>query len=162
MEPPVRSFSTSCSRVRVLCSAEAWSEALALAAAAETSARERSSSRGVATLSSLFGVEISGARTEIDCEDDGALFSLPLARDGRTWEGPCWLPVEGASSGVEETSREDGRGRLSDLGTVFWGGAVGALVAFLEGGSGAGHSTSWVRSKRVGGTHSSRRLLNSS
>ena len=55
------------------------------------------------------------------------------------------LPVEGASSGVEEISREmaEGRGRFwpaTDLRVLE--GAVTDFGGFLEGGSAGGHSTS--------------------
>lgn len=77
----------------------------------------------------------------------------------------------------------DFRGRFcpaTDLGTgTALGGAAGAFWDFFGGASGAGHSTSWDKSRREAGTHSrsesvmcvfgirrmlspSRRLLNSS
>lgn len=70
------------------------------------------------------------------------------------------LPVEEASSGVEDVPRE----RFMELRGRFWpalgsvavlGGAVVAdLAAFFGGASGAGNSTSCVRSSRESGTHS--------
>ena len=70
------------------------------------------------------------------------------------------LPVEGASSGVDDVPRErfiDVRGRFwPALGRVepLSGAVVADLGGFLGGASGGGNSTSCVRSRRVRGTHS--------
>lgn len=78
-------------------------------------------------------------------------------RDGR--EGfPCAFPVDEVSSGVSEFLRlvVDVRGRFwpaTVFGTVADLGAGGlAFWDFLGGASGAGHSTSWERSRRDAGT----------
>lgn len=71
--------------------------------------------------------------------------------------------MDADSSGVSEFLRlmvvvVGFRGRFCpaiDLGTgTALGGAVGAFWAFLGGASGAGHSTSWDKSRREAGTHS--------
>ena len=71
------------------------------------------------------------------------------------------LPVVDVSSGASEFLRlvVESRGRFSpaaDLGGCFW--ALEVVVVdfwdFFEGASGAGHSTSWARSRRSEGIHS--------
>jgi len=100
---------------------------------------------------------ISGARTEIEPSEPG-WFSFPPTRDGRA--GRAALPVTLPSSGVSEGLRlvVAVRGRFwpaADLGKVADLGAGGlAFWDFFGGASGAGHSTSWVRSRRVAGIHS--------
>lgn len=133
-------------------------EALAAAAASATSLMSRSSSSGPLGVV-VEGEARSGARTATEVVLVG-LFSFPPARCGRA-EGalPGTLVVEGASSGVADTSRlvvVEGRGRfwpalvvvvdLGAAGAVFW--------FFLVGASGWGHSTSWVRSRREAEIHS--------
>ena len=146
----MRSFSISSSREKGC----AWSGAEALAAAAASwmsfSSMSESSPCGVPAT-------ISGAMTEIEPSDPGR-FSFPPTREGRA--GLAALPVVALSSGVSEDLRlavvVRGRFRPAvDLGCVCAFGAGGLdFWDFLEGASGAGHSTSWVRSRRVAGTHS--------
>lgn len=103
---------------------------------------------------------MSGARTEIEVSLPGRLFSLPpLTREGRRGCRAWMLPVVEDSSGVSEFLRlaVEVRGRFwpaADLG-CFWALEAGALDfgGFL-GAASAGHSTSWVRSRRSGGIHS--------
>ena len=69
------------------------------------------------------------------------------------------LPLEGASSGVEEISREmaEGRGRFwpaIDLRAADLEGGGMDFGGFLGRGSTGGHSTSWVRSSLEAVIHS--------
>ena len=151
MLPPVRSFSISSSREYgpVCCGFDA----LATAAASWMSTRSRSESSG-------FGVPFvisSGAKTEIEWSLPPP-FSFPPTREGR--DGfPCAFPMEALNSGVSEFLRlmVDVRGRFWPAVVLGTGAAFGAgldFCVFLGGASGAGHSTSWERSRRETGTHS--------
>ena len=84
-------------------------------------------------------------------------FSFPPALLGRGVLRSLPALAERKSTGVAETSRES----VLERGFLFWneaafeGGAlVTAVVFFLSGFSGAGHSTSWERSIRSAVTHS--------
>ena len=153
MLPPVRSFSISSSRENGC----VWLGAEALAAAAASWMSGNSMSE-----SSAWGVPvtISGAITEMDWSLPGRFSLPPLTRDGRRGCRAWILPVVEVSSGVAEPLRlvADGRGRFwpaVDLGCfcAFEAGAAD-FWDFFEGASGAGHSTSWVRSRRSEGIHS--------
>ncbi len=113
--------------------------------------------------SSFLGVPAtsSGAMTEIVWSALGRVSSPPTGagRAGR----PCVLPDEALNSGVSESLRlivpvKDFRGlfwpaRVLGIGGTL-GAAAGAFCDFLVGASGAGHSTSWDKSRREAGTHS--------
>ena len=95
--------------------------------------------------------------------ESSSRFSLPPALEGarRLRSLPAFAPSCSGWGVLTLDPRPDFV--LSSFEEAALDGAflVVTVVFFLSGFSGAGHSTSWVRSMREAETHSSRRLLNS-
>lgn len=91
----------------------------------------------------VVGVVVSSSRLR---------FSFPPAFEGRG-AFRSLVPAAVRASGVADTSLEPSREPFL-LPPIFDGALATAPDFFLSGFSGAGHSTSWLRSIRLAGIHS--------